>query len=56
MLVCEPNDNRGETYTGASRSEEDQATEVGSTLIAESTSGIDQGTDTVGLDTGTDER
>ena len=45
-----------ETYTGTSRSEEDQATEVGSTLVAESTSGIDQSTNTIGLETGTDER
>ena len=44
------------TYTWSSRGHEDQGTEVCSTLVAESTGGIDQSGDTVGLDTGADER
>jgi hypothetical protein len=38
------------TYRGSGRSEEDQRAEVSSTLVGESTSGVDQSTDTVCLD------
>ena len=44
------------TYTWSSGSHEDQGTEVSGTLIAESTGGIDEGGNTVGLDTRSDER
>jgi len=40
----------------SSRSKEDQRPQISSTLIAESTCGIDQGTNTIGLDGGADER
>jgi hypothetical protein len=43
------------TYRRSRRGEEDESTEVGSTLVGESAGGVDQGTDTVGLDGGTDE-
>lgn len=42
--------SRGTTYGRSRRGEEDQSTEVSSTLVGESASGIDEGTDTVGLD------
>lgn len=38
------------TYAGGRASEENQSAEIGSTLVAESTSGVDQGSHTVGLD------
>lgn len=46
----------GRTYTWSGRGEEDQGPKVGSTLVAESTSGIDKCGNTVGLNTGSDER
>jgi hypothetical protein len=39
------------TYGGSGGSEEDQGTEVSSTLVGESSGSVDQSTDTVGLDT-----
>ena len=48
-------DLMGRTYTWSSRGEEDQGTEVRSTLVAEGTGGIDESGDTIGLDTGSDE-
>jgi hypothetical protein len=42
---------RGMTYGGSGGSEEDQGTEVSSTLVGESSGSVDQSTDTVGLDT-----
>lgn len=44
------------TYTGSSSSEEDQTTQVGSALVAQGTSGIDEGADAVTLQRGADER
>jgi hypothetical protein len=44
------------TYRRSSRGEEDQRAEVSSALVGEGTSGIDESTDTVGLDGGADER
>lgn len=38
------------TYRGSSRGEEDQRTEVSGALVGEGTGGVDQGTNTVGLD------
>jgi len=41
---------RTKTYRRSSRGEEDQRTEVSSTLLAEGTGGVDKSTNTVGLD------
>lgn len=43
------------TYGRSGAGEEDQGTEVGSTLVGESASGVDERTDTVGLDGRADE-
>lgn len=44
------------TYTGSRSSEEDETTEISSTLVAQSTSSVDQSTDTVRLESRADER
>ena len=44
-----------ETYAGGRASEEDQGTEVSRALVAEGTSGIDQSSNTISLDSGTDD-
>ena len=44
-----------ETYGWCTAGEEDQGPQVGGTLVAQGTSGIDQGSDTVALDGRTDE-
>lgn len=44
------------TYTGSRGSEEDETTEVSSALVAQSTSSVNQSTNTVALQGGTDER
>jgi hypothetical protein len=41
-------------YRWSSRGEEDQRSEVSSTLVAECSGSVDQSTDTIGLDGGTD--
>jgi len=46
---------RGKTYTGSGGSHEDDAAEVRSALVAESTGSVDQSTDTVRLHAGADE-
>ena len=43
------------TYGRSRAGEEDQAAEVGGALVGESASGVDEGTDTVGLDGRADE-
>jgi hypothetical protein len=43
------------TYGRSRAGEEDQAAEVGGALVGESASGVDEGTNTVGLDGGADE-
>lgn len=45
-----------DTNSRSRASHEDESTEVGSTLVAERASGVDQGTNTIGLDTSTDKR
>lgn len=44
------------TYTRSRSSEEDETTEISSALVAQSTSSVDQSTDTVRLESRTDER
>lgn len=44
------------TYTWSSGGHEDQGTEVGSTLVAESTGSVDESGGAVGLNTRSDER
>ena len=44
------------TYTGSSSSSEDQTTEVSSALVAQGASSVDEGTNTIALKGGTDER
>lgn len=44
------------TYAWSSRGEEDQRTEVSCTLVAQSASGIDQGGNTISLNSGTNNR
>lgn len=46
----------GETYGRGRSGEEDQRAEVGSALVAQSASGIDESTDAIGLQRGPDER
>lgn len=48
--------NRGVTYGGSGRCEEDQRAEVGGSLVGESASSVDQSTDTVCLDGRADDR
>jgi hypothetical protein len=45
----------GDAYGRSGGGEEDQRSEVGGALVGESASGVDEGTDTVGLDGGADE-
>ena len=45
----------GDSYGRSGGGEEDQRSEVGGALVGESASGVDEGTDTVGLDGGADE-
>lgn len=47
---------RSETYTGSSSGSEDETAEVGSALVAQGASGVDESSDTVGLETSADER
>jgi hypothetical protein len=42
------------TYTGSSGSGKDETTEVGSALVAQSTSGVDKGADTIALESRAD--
>lgn len=42
--------SRVRTYAWCGRGHEDQAAQVGGTLVAERTGSVDQGTDTIGLD------
>ena len=44
-----------QTYRRRIGGEEDQATEICSTFVAQSTGGIDQSSDTISLNTGTDD-
>ena len=44
-----------QTYRRSSRGEKDQRTEVTGALVCEGTSGVDESTDTVGLDGGASE-
>ena len=44
------------THRRSSGGHEDEGTKVGSALVAQGASGVDQSTDTIGLDGGTDER
>ena len=45
-----------ETYSGSGSSSEDQSTEIGSTLVAQSSSRVNQSTDTVALKGRADKR
>lgn len=42
------------TYTGGSSGSEDETTEVGSALVAQGAGGVDEGSNTVGLETSSD--
>ena len=52
-LNCKESQSR--SYRGSRAGEEDQRAEVGSALVRESASGVDEGTDTVRLDGRADE-
>jgi hypothetical protein len=45
-----------DTYSWSSASEEDQAAQVGSALVGESASGVDQSTNAIGLESGSEQR
>ena len=46
---------KGETYGGSGAGHEDQRSEVGGALVRQSSGGVDEGTDSVGLHGGSDD-
>jgi hypothetical protein len=54
-LPSQVDSEQGQTYCGSRGSHEDDSTEVRSTLVAQSTSGVDESADAIALEGGADE-